>query len=293
MAQLEGVEPRSTVLIQGLVTYDTALVAVSALGLSVLMLLGDLPPPLQALRMTLGLGFVLFAPGYSLVAALFARAGELDPPARVGLSIGLSIALIPVVTLLLDRLPWGIYPWPILVAELAICGLGLSLAAWQRARLPPGQCYAPDFRSVPLRLVLAWALSAVSVLIFIYGVTAPMRAAPPTEFYILGSGGLAEAYPRQARVGDFNTVTFGLVSHEQAERTFRVEVWSVDPLTHSRRARLAATGPLTVLPGELYTQRLSWQHSAPGADQLVELHLLKAGTGGIFRRLQVWIDVVP
>ncbi len=45
------------------------------------------------LRVIFGLPFVLFLPGYALIAALFPGKGDLDGIERVALSFGLSIAV--------------------------------------------------------------------------------------------------------------------------------------------------------------------------------------------------------
>ena len=65
-------------------------------------------PPLIYLRYVLGSLFVLYLPGYSLIEALYPRGEELEPLERLALSIGLSLALVPLVGLLLNYTPWGI-----------------------------------------------------------------------------------------------------------------------------------------------------------------------------------------
>ena len=95
-----------------------------------------LPAPLPMLRLLLGLAFVLFVPGYTLQAALFPRQDDLDGPERLALSFGLSIAVIPPIALVLDKLPWGIRLWPIVIS-LALFTLACSaVAVYRRQRLP-------------------------------------------------------------------------------------------------------------------------------------------------------------
>jgi uncharacterized membrane protein len=57
------------------------------------------------LRYVLGSLFVLFFPGYSLIEALYPREEELSPLERLALSIGLSLALVPLVGLVLNYTP--------------------------------------------------------------------------------------------------------------------------------------------------------------------------------------------
>ena len=87
--------------------------------------------PLVVLRWILGSVFVLFIPGYVTVEALFPKGRELDGIERFALSIGLSLALVPLVGLLLNFTPWGIRLTPIVIS-LTILTVGLALAALGR-----------------------------------------------------------------------------------------------------------------------------------------------------------------
>ena len=90
--------------------------------------------PLVYLRYVLGTIFVLWLPGYAFIKALFpqtlpfARAlahslgtteKNLDTIERVALSLGMSIALVPIIGLLLNYTPWGIRLTPIVLSLTA------------------------------------------------------------------------------------------------------------------------------------------------------------------------------
>jgi hypothetical protein len=81
--------------------------------------------PLVAFRWVLGSIFVLFIPGYVTVEALFPKGRELDGIERFALSVGLSLAVVPLVGLLLNYTPWGIRLDPIVIS-LTILTLGLA-----------------------------------------------------------------------------------------------------------------------------------------------------------------------
>ncbi|MBC7090491.1 MAG: DUF1616 domain-containing protein [Nitrososphaeria archaeon] len=83
------------------------------------------------LRYVLGSLFVLFIPGYSLIEALYPREGDLTPLERLALSIGLSLALVPLVGLILNYTPWGIRLDPIVVSLSALT-VSLTLTASYR-----------------------------------------------------------------------------------------------------------------------------------------------------------------
>ncbi|MEM0313395.1 MAG: DUF1616 domain-containing protein [Candidatus Bathyarchaeia archaeon] len=91
-------------------------------------------PVLTVLRIAVGSLYVLFLPGYSLVEALYPREEELSPLERLALSIGLSLALVPLVGLALNYTPWGIRLDPIMAA-LSLLTLGLLLASAYRKYL--------------------------------------------------------------------------------------------------------------------------------------------------------------
>ena len=75
--------------------------------------------PLVYARYLFGAVFVLFLPGFSLIKALFSSK-ELDNIERLALSVGLSLALVPLVGLLLNYTPWGIRVNPVTVSLLAL-----------------------------------------------------------------------------------------------------------------------------------------------------------------------------
>ncbi|MCD6195874.1 MAG: DUF1616 domain-containing protein [Staphylothermus sp.] len=68
------------------------------------------------LRYILGSIYVLFLPGYVTIEALYPLERELSPLERLALSIGLSLALVPLIGLVLNYTPWGIRLEPILVS---------------------------------------------------------------------------------------------------------------------------------------------------------------------------------
>lgn len=72
--------------------------------------------PLLYVRYVLGGIFILFLPGAMLVAALYPRAEEMDELERLALSIGLSLAIVPLIGLMLNYTPWGIRLEPIMIS---------------------------------------------------------------------------------------------------------------------------------------------------------------------------------
>jgi hypothetical protein len=87
--------------------------------------------PLVYLRYVLGAIFILWLPGYALIRALFPQKlplsgsfesseKSLDLIERAALSLGVSIALVPIVGFLLNYTPWGITLTPIILSLVAL-----------------------------------------------------------------------------------------------------------------------------------------------------------------------------
>jgi len=88
-------------------------------------------PQLTVLRYILGTLYVLYLPGYALVEALYPERGDIKPLERLALSIGLSLAVVPLIGLVLNYTPWGIRLGPV-IASLALFTLGISVVALVR-----------------------------------------------------------------------------------------------------------------------------------------------------------------
>ncbi|MCU4741569.1 DUF1616 domain-containing protein [Natronoglomus mannanivorans] len=123
------------------------------------------------LRILFGLAFVLFVPGYAFVAALFPDAGEssatgtensdradadpwtdstrtgLDGLERIALSLGLSIAIVPLVVLVLNFTPWGIRLVPIAIALNGVTLVSIAIAAARRQNLPQDERFRVPYRA--------------------------------------------------------------------------------------------------------------------------------------------------
>ena len=80
--------------------------------------------PLVYVRYVFGAIFVLWLPGYTFMKALF-PGKELDNIEQLALSVGMSLALVPLVGLLLNYSPWGIRLLPI---TFSLSALTITLA---------------------------------------------------------------------------------------------------------------------------------------------------------------------
>lgn len=87
--------------------------------------------PIVIFRWAVGSVFVLFLPGYVTVQALFPQGKDMDKVERFALAVGLSLAIAPLIGLLLNYTPWGIRLDPI-VAALSIFTFGIAVIGTYR-----------------------------------------------------------------------------------------------------------------------------------------------------------------
>jgi uncharacterized membrane protein len=271
---------------------DLASAVACALATTLIVLL---IPSAEAIRIGLGLVFVLFLPGYTLVAALYPRKDDLDPAERLALSLGLSIAVVPLVGLGLNYSPWGVHLDPILAFLTLFVVLAASVAAYRRLMLPPDDAMAiplnrlipkslrlrPADRLLGLILVLVLAGSGVGAY---YLAISTARSERFTEFYVLGLGGKTEGYPRSVDVGQEFTLILGVVNREGEEVSYRLRA--------TVGGRLAASLDILHLPNEgKWEESLTLWATEPGDNQKVEFALYKGDDDVPYRTLHLWVDV--
>jgi uncharacterized membrane protein len=104
-----------------------ATIAIATAAAAVVLLVPENLYPWIYLRNVLGLVFVLWLPGYAFIKALFptrvpikTSTETLDNIERIALSIGLSLALVPMIGLLLYYTPLGINLIPLVVSLFAL-----------------------------------------------------------------------------------------------------------------------------------------------------------------------------
>lgn len=87
-------------------------------------------------RIIFALPVVMFIPGYCLTAALFPGNDDLDGIERIALSVGLSIAIVPMIGLALNYTVWGIRLDPVLISLVVFMVLMTNIAQYRRSLLP-------------------------------------------------------------------------------------------------------------------------------------------------------------
>ena len=271
---------------------DLVIAILISVALVILAIVGE-----GAVRIALGLIFVLFIPGYTLTAALFPKRDSLDAVQRVALSFGLSIAVVPLIGLILNYTPWGISVNSILTSLLAFIIVTAGIAWFRRRRLPPEQRFVVRFSFNWLRfwrfpnrldrvlsgVLIVAILAAIGMLVFV--AISPTVEEKFTEFYILDSEGKTENYPDVVISGEEAQVTIGIVNREKEVTDYIIKIYI-------EGQRVEEVGPLTLAHEERWEQLVSFAPIEVGDDQEVEFMLYKTGEAEACEILHFWIDVV-
>lgn len=267
------------------------------LGLSCLLLVAIYLLPIPAMRIALGGPYVVFFPGYTLVAALFPSREQLDVLERLALSFGLSIAIMPLMGLVLNYTPWGITLESTLVSGTTFMVVCSAVAYYRRSLLPPEERFAPrvdidlaGWRASGLidkALTVVLALSIVTAVgTFLFVLARPKIGEHFTEFYILGPGGQAEGYATEVRVGQPINLIVGAINREHEDVTYRV----VRDVNGQHNEEIAQ---IQLAHDQEWELPITFTLDQPGEDQKVSFLLFREGQEEPYRSLHLWIDVLP
>ena len=236
------------------------------------------------LRVLLALPVMLFIPGYVFIAALFPEAGPraeddettfseqsattmsegtdrsasetaaaieaerggIDGVERVALSFGTSIAIVPLIGLILNVTPWGIQLFPVVVSISGFTVVTAYIATRRRLAVPPAsrfnvpyqewlasarsELFEPDTRKDTVLNVLVICSVLLATVSVGYAVAVPKQGEAFTEFYLLTEtedGELvADNYPREFVAGENQTLTLGIGNHEHEAVSYTVLVFA-------------------------------------------------------------------
>jgi uncharacterized membrane protein len=149
--------------------------------------------PNNVLRIIIGLPFVLLFPGFTFISALYPRSSALDKVERVALSFGLSMAIVPLLLLVLNFTVWEIHLTSILVTIASFIGIFSVIALFRQWRLPEQERPSTTLRIpvFPKQTARERMLSVVLIVILVgavgfafYTIRQPKTPDKYTEFYI-------------------------------------------------------------------------------------------------------------
>jgi uncharacterized membrane protein len=192
---------------------------------------------MDTFRIIIGLPIVLFIPGYVLVFALFPTRKTdkgIDEIERLALSVALSLAITPLIGLILNFTVWGIRLVPIITSlEIFILTIG-SIAIYRWYLTPLENRYKININITfpkhenkidkTLTIIIA-VLIVTSLCLLTYAIFSPKTGEKFTEFYILDSDKIAYDYPTNLTSGENTSVIIGVINHEYKTINYTIEVW--------------------------------------------------------------------
>lgn len=250
-------------------------------------------------RIVLGLLFILFLPGYSLIAALFPKKDDLDGIERLALSFGLSIAVTPLIGLLLNYTPFGIRLTPILLSLSIFTVAMIIIAFMRRIRIVEEERFSVKFknhlgriykefnkesgRDRVLSIILVLSI-VLAISMTIYVIVTPKQGEKFTEFYILGPKGKASDYPTNLTVGQTGTVNIGIVNHEYAKVDYKLVVKLNNQTINEKNITLSNNGK--------WENQYNFTATRSGEKQKMEFLLYKLpDEEKVYRSLHLWLNI--
>jgi len=249
--------------------------------------------PGNPLRIILGIPIAVFLPGYTFLAALFPRKMQISGIERVILSFILSIAIVPLIALILNFTPLGVRLEPVLYVTSGFI-VFTSVITWlRRRRLPIKERFKIEVkltrpvwnRQTTIGSVVLMIIVLGAVGVFAYFASHPQPADAYTEFYILPVTGEDFSYLNTLHAGQEAEVNIGIVSHELTVVDYQIDVLLNDNSYNK-------TDKISLKPDEKSIQMVSFVFSATGSKQKVEFVLDKDGITYL-KPLFLWVDVEP
>ncbi|MFZ1021980.1 MAG: DUF1616 domain-containing protein [Halobacteriota archaeon] len=258
----------------------------------------------SVLRSVVVIPIVLFVPGYSFIAALFPRNGDITSVERAAFSFGLSTVIVPVLALALNYTDWGLSVQSVATSATLFILVVTASAYVRRHTLTPAQRMdvsserVVDFMQalraqragrVPRALTIFVAFSVLfSASVLLYSLATPEPRENYTEMYLLGPGGTMQGYPTNFSVGQTKPATVAIANHENRDENYLLVV----SLTNGNTSTTLYSGRQTVANGQTVEKNLSLTPNRAGNNMRIDFLLyLDDLTGSPYRQLYLLVNV--
>ena len=246
----------------------------------------------------------------------------IDGIERVALSFGLSIAIVPLIGLVLNFTPWGIRLVPIVTTVSVFTLVCVAVAAQRRWELPEDEQFSVPYRTwiatgktglfdpddqvdavLNVVLVLSVLLAIGSVG---YAVAVPPQGEQFTEFYLLTENPdgelVADNYPETMRVGETADLIVGIGNNEYETTEYTIVVQLQEVTTEGNNSTVVDRTELdrftaTVEHNETHHERHALQPTRAGENLRVKYLLYEGAVPEsptaetAYRDLHLWVDV--
>lgn len=251
------------------------------------------------IRPIIGILFIIFLPGYSLIAALFPKKGTLGNFVRLSLSFAFSIALTLLIMLILNYTPFGIRLDPIIASISLFTIFMLFTAFFRRRKVPVDERINPNFPKFIINIKSLFIteyqrdkIFTVIIVVFIifgafsasYAILSSKEGEKFTEFYILSPNGDIDNYPTDLITGERGNVIIGVKNHEYKKTDYKLIVKMNNITIKEENISLASD--------KKYVENFTFNAYSSGKNQKLEFLLYKLPDNvNIYRYLNLRINV--
>lgn len=249
------------------------------------------------IRTILGIPMVLFIPGYVLIAALFIKKADLESVERIALSFGLSIAVVPLLGLILN-FTFGIRLIPILLSLVIWTIALIIITEYRRQKVSKEERFTviynpiqsiktelkePMTKTDKILTIILILTAIIAVGMIYYVITTPKIGEKFTEFYVLDSNGKADNYQTQLKIGEDATYLLGISNHEYGVVNYTLNI--------AMNNDTLITQDIMLAHNQTWEQNTIIQTKIVGTNMKLEFLLFKEGNfTEPYRNLHIWVN---
>ncbi|MCK5037744.1 MAG: DUF1616 domain-containing protein [Thermoplasmata archaeon] len=277
-------------------------------------------PDGNILRIVLGIPLLIFFPGYATVSILWPGDPGIDPIVdtsedpgiikkerksidnleRLALSFGLSLAIVPLIGIILNFI-WDISFISIVTSIFIFIFITSGLAWYRRTQLPTVERYSISFKpsiakefkewtqvDKTLTIVLVLAL-IISFMALAYVITSDPNNEPFTEFYIMDQNHTIEDLPTNLTMNQTGTMIIGIKCNEYETTRYSIVIHLTNA-TGERQNRTVYNYDVVLEHEGLDEALYPFQISATGEYRMT-IELFKDQQQSIYLENHIWITV--
>ena len=247
--------------------------------------------PLPALLIILGIPFILFFPGFVLLAAIAAKREDTGSTERIILSFVLSILVDSIIGLALNYTPFGITADSIIITGAAFIILVTVASLIRQSTLPRDEKVILEFDVnflKPVSGVLNPTFSIIMILVIagalgsgLYFAFTPKSHEAFTQFYIVKQDGALYS-PSNLTVGDEAAIFIGISNHEGTQANYRIKI-----LLNNNS--YDETNQITLDDGQEWLEKIIFPIDSTG-EKLMECILVK-NDEPYLKPLRIWFSI--
>lgn len=280
------------------IKHTQSLLCVIVIAIALVLIIQFAPD--NVFRIILGLPFVLLFPGYALISVLFPEKERLGGVERLALSLGLSLAIIPIMGLIMNytfgvNINSALYSLAGFVLLFSIIGIIRQRGLTDAEK----HSFTISFEWFGRQSILERILSVILVLVacgtigvLVYTMAVPKTGSEYSELYILNSQGNTDNFPSDIQIGDTESVIVVIINHENRTADYRIEIQiDNDPNDDIEPITLDTIDNITLENEEKYEASASFTPQTTGDGQKVYFILFKDGGTEPYLEVNLTINV--